>query len=487
MTDTSYLWSIAFPILVGLYILLIASVFFKILLENRNPLKTQSYLILLVLLPVGGLIIYFFFGVSYRKEKLFSRKKIFENNLIKKWMDEYVSLFKRHEAVLAEVFEEKIKIPKLLFETEKAITSARNDIRVLKNGEEKFQSLLEDLKEAKHHIHIEYYIIIDDTIGNDIFDILKEKAKKGLEVRLIYDDVGSIGLSKKAIRSLESAGVEVGAYMPVLLPRFANKVNYRNHRKIVVIDGTIGYTGGINVEDKYINAPGRGYWRDTHMRIFGDAVKSLQLLFLLDWYFVKEHLIEPSDIYFPECDLDRFQMCSIIGSGPDSDTQSMMELYFSLITNTREEILITTPYFIPNESILTAIITAAKSGVKVKMLLPKNADSVFIHEATLSFLKPVIKSGAEVYLYEKGMIHAKTIVVDGRVSTVGTANLDYRSFEQNSEVNAVIYDEKVARRLKKDFEEDLENAFLIDLKWLKKRGLLNRFIGSFARLFAPLL
>jgi len=471
-----------------IYYGLIAIIFFRILLENKDPLKTQSYLLLLVLFPVIGLIIYFFFGVNYRKQKMFSRKAITDQVFISRWINLYEERLSQNRELAEEMFEEKYKLPYLFFRNSYSVLTARNRVRILNNGESKFPLLLEKLRAARHHIHLEYYIIIDDIIGRAVIDILCQKARKGVEVRLIYDPIGSSRLSNKALRRMEAAGVQAEAYNPVLFATFANRVNYRNHRKVVIIDGRIGFVGGINIADYYINEPAtEEFWRDTHCMIEGDAVYSLQMLFLLNWYFVRRELVQPQPEYFPTVDLSSGVACAFVGSSPDSDSQYLMEAYFSMITNARHEILITTPYLIPNESILTALKTSAKSGVKVKILLPETSDTPFVHSASFTFVEDLIENDIEIYLYRKGVVHSKIIIVDEELCTIGSANMDYRSFDNNAEVNAFFFDEQLSKEAKHYYLEDLQSARLIDLETWRRRPWWQKLMGSVARLVAPLL
>lgn len=475
-------------VFLAIYYGIIAAIFFRILLENKNPLKTQSYLLLLVLLPVFGLIIYFFFGVNYRKQKMFSRKAVTDQVFISQWINMYEERLSQNRDLAEEMFEEKYKLPYLFFRNASSVLTARNRVRILNNGEEKFPLLLEKLRQARHHIHMEYYIIIDDIIGTAVIDILCRKAREGIEVRLIYDSIGSNGLSNKAIRRMKEAGVEAEAYNPVLFASLANKVNYRDHRKVVIIDGSIGFVGGINIADYYINEPTTDeFWRDTHCMIEGDAIYYLQMLFLLNWYFVRKKLVEPKPQYFPEIDLPGGVACVFVGSSPDSDSQYLMEAYFSMITNARHEILITSPYLIPNESILTALKTSAKSGVKVKILLPEKSDTPFVHSASLTFLEDLLENDIEIYLYRKGVVHSKIIIVDEELCTIGSANMDYRSFDNNAEVNAFFFDEQLSKEAKRYYEEDLRHSRQVDLEEWRGRPWWLKVMGSVARLIAPLL
>jgi len=470
-----------------IYYALVIRVFFKILLDNKNPLKTQSYLLLIVLLPFVGLIIYFYFGLNYRKEKLFSRKKVVEQKIIKEWLHEYDLTLHQNKEYFYEKMQEKAKFAILSFKNELAVFTNNNKVEILWNGENKFARLLHDLESAKNNIHLEYYMINDDVIGNKVIDVLCKKSKVRVKVRVIYDPVGS-RLSRQSLARMRDSGIEVFSYMPVLLTRLANKINYRDHRKIALIDGAIGYVGGMNIADHYINGNSNKTWRDTHLRIEGDAVNMLQMLFLLNWYFVSGQLIKPSPKIFSEEHAVRSGVyMGILGSSPDSDSQSMMEAYFSMITNARSEVLISTPYFIPNESILTALITAAKSGVEVSIIMPQKADSFFVNAASHTFINDLVEQGIKVYLFQDGIIHAKIIIVDECLCTVGSANMDYRSFEQNAEVNAFIYNIAIAKQLKNQFADDLSHSTLVDLKDWNKRPFYHKLFGSLARVIAPLL
>jgi len=478
---------VLYPLFLVIYYSIVIKVFFKILLENKHPLKTQSYLLLIILLPIVGLLIYFYFGVNYRKEKMFSRKKVFEQKILKEWITEHRERLLQNKAFYKDLMQEKAKIPFLGFANELSIFTNNNSVEILHNGENKFPRLLKELEQAKQNIHIEYYMINDDIIGNQFIDILCRKSKNRIKVRLIFDPVGS-NLSRAMLAKMEDSGIEVYKFMPVLLTRFANKINYRDHRKIVVIDGKIGYVGGMNIADHYINGLGKTFWRDTHLRIEGDAVNTLQMLFLLSWYFVSGQLLKLDTKLFNVSSTGRSGVfMGILGSSPDSDSESMMEAYFSMITNARDEVLISTPYFIPNESILTALKTAAKSGVTVKIIMPKKADSFFVSAASQTFIEDLVEQGVEIYLYEKGVIHSKVIIVDECLCTIGSANMDYRSFEQNSEVNAFIYNHSLAEELKRQFEDDLLSSKIVELHSWSKRSFTKKLVGSFARVVAPLL
>lgn len=475
-------------ILLAVYYAIVIVFFFRILLENKNPLKTQSYLLLMVLLPIIGMLIYLFFGVNFRRQKLYSRKGFSDQRIIQSWIKDYDKLLSGSFDDVHQYLNEKAKLPFLFWRNNFSSLSANNFVQVFTNGEEKFPVLLDKLRTAQHHIHLEYYIFDDDVLGNKVMDILCERAQNGVEVRMIVDALGSNKLRQKSIKRLKKSGVVYYEYHPVIFTSLANRVNYRDHRKIVVVDGSIGFVGGINVADKYINTKeSTNYWRDTHCMIEGEAVHSLQILFILNWYFVSKNLIHPNISYFPEISKKGDTLTSIISSDPDSDNPNLMEGYFSMITTARNEILIITPYFIPNESVLTALKTSAKGGAKVILLLPQESDSVFVHSASLTYMGELLKNDIQVYLYKKGMIHSKVMIIDEELSTIGTANLDYRSFDNNAEVNAVFFDQELAVELKDQFLKDLINAEKLDYLSWKNRPLRIKLIGSFGRLVSPLL
>lgn len=475
-------------ILLAAYYAVVIVFFFRILLENKNPLKTQSYLLLMVLLPIIGMLIYLFFGINFRRQKLYSRKGFSDQKIIQKWITDYDNLLSKRFDDVHEYLNEKAKLPFLFWRNNYSALSGNNHVQIFNNGEEKFPVLLEKLHQAKNHIHLEYYIFDDDVIGNKIIDILCERAQSGVEVRMIVDALGSNNLHSKTIKRLQKSGVQFREYHPVIFTSLANRVNYRDHRKIVVVDGFIGFVGGINVADKYINTDeSKNYWRDTHCKIEGEAVYSLQILFILNWYFVSRKLLLPDTNYFPLIAKSGESLTSIISSDPDSDNPNLMEGYFSMITTARDEILISTPYFIPNESILTALKTSAKGGVNIVLLLPEKSDSVFVHSASLTYMGELLRNDIQVYFYKKGMIHSKVMIIDEELSTVGTANMDYRSFDNNAEVNAVFFDQKLAKELKGQFLIDLDDAEKLDYIAWKNRPLRIKLIGSFGRLVSPLL
>ena len=467
---------------------------YQVILDNKPPQKTISWLLVLILLPVVGMLMYVFLGQNFRKEKIFSQKGIGDFYRIEQLkQQQLLGLHKLHsnpnwKDFTNENIRSKLNVIKLMLNNSKALLSENNKVSVLNNGSETFTAIIEALNQAKDHIHLEYYIIEDDDLGNRIKNILIKKAREGVKVRLIYDDVGSWNLNDLFIKPLTDEGVEVYGFMPVKFPRFTSKINYRNHRKIIVVDGTIGFVGGLNIADRYLyGEPMLGFWRDTHLRIEGDAVKGLQTVFLIDWHFVSKQHIRDYNRYFPTVPQLNTCFVQIIASGPDSDWASIMHAYFAAVATAKKYIYISTPYFVPNESILTAMKTTAMSGVDVRMILPDYSDSHLVLWSTKSYISELLEAGIKIYLYQYGFIHSKLFIVDDILSSVGTANLDVRSLDQNFEVNAIVYNELTARELKKYFIDDLTECKRITSNGWALRSREDKIKESFARVFSPLL
>jgi cardiolipin synthase len=474
-------------VLLTINYLLVIIVAFFILLKNINPTKTVTYIIVLVFFPFFGLIVYYLFGQEYRKNKIFNRKHILNQKLVENVNKQLEPEKQEIKDLKDDLLDERIKLVKLLHSSKESPLTTKNEVEIIKNGENKFKILLDDLKNAKDHIHLEYYILRDDKIGLKIIDILCEQASKGISVKLSIDDVGS-SISRKEKKRLTKSGVVWHSFMPVLFPGFTGKMNYRNHRKIAIIDGKIGYIGGINISDTYVNYDDSDdYWRDTHLRICGEAVKALQIHFLMTWEFVSGKDISIKDNYFPNVEYDVNVAMQIAASGPDTDWANIMEVIFAAIVTSEKYVYLTTPYFIPNDQIITALQVASKCGVDVRLLIPKGSDSWTAKHATNSYLECLMEANVKVYRYCKGFIHAKTMVVDDMFSTVGTTNMDYRSFNINFEINAIIYDEAKSKELKSHFFEDLEDSEEIELERWRKRPKLQKLKESYSRLWAPLL
>lgn len=369
-----------------------------------------------------------------------------------------------------------------------AVYSQDNKVDIFTDGHEKFDALLHDLSQATDHIHLLYYILRHDELGTQLADVLVKKAQEGVDVRLLYDDMGSRSLSRKYVRRLKHAGVHVESFFPSLIPKINLKINFRNHRKLAVIDGKVGYIGGFNIGDEYLGKdPKFGYWRDTHMRVIGHAVRQMQTRFILDWNAAtKTHEIGYEDRFYASEGEGNVGI-QIVSSGPDSEWEQIKFGYIRMILSAKEYIYIQTPYFIPDESLMDALRVAVLSGVKVKIMIPNKPDHPFVYWATLSHIGDLLRAGAEAYIYQNGFLHAKTIVVDGDVSSVGTANIDVRSFRLNFEVNAFLYDEPTAQKLVESFQNDMMHSTQMTAKLYEERSLVIKFKESISRLLSPIL
>ncbi len=472
-----------------IYICVLILVCLRIIYETRSSTKTIAYLLFCIFAPVIGILFYLAFGINYWRKKLYSHKtgedlKILKH--LKKEIVQYNEVIINRESISQDDNDE---LANMLIKDLHSPLTGNNTLKILLNGEEKFPELIKCLKGAKHHIHIEYYIYEHDEIGTAIIELLIKKAQEGVQVRFIYDDFGSPTLKKKIEKRMRAAGIEVYPFHKVQFYLLANRINYRNHRKIVVVDGQTGFVGGINVSDKYINnKKGQLFWRDTHLRIDGPGVYYLQYLFLADWNFCCKGHLKVEDIYFEKkLTLKDDTHVQIVGSGPDSAHPSVLFSILQAIYLAKKEILITTPYFIPGDSVLDALRIAASSGLSVKLLVPGKCDSRLVNAASKANYNALLQAGIEIYIYQKGFVHSKTLVTDGKLSMIGTANMDYRSFELNFEVNAIVYDKPFAEKMRRIFFDDLKYAQKLDpKKWYKRRFYIKLF-EKIAALFSPCL
>lgn len=475
-------------VFVILYILTVASVVFNIILENRNPVRTLAWITVLVTVPLVGFIFYLYFGVNYRKVKMFSMKGLGDMKWLQYMSEDQKQLIQKSEFLKRRESLEVRKLMTLLLNNSKALLTRFNRVEILNNGVETFPALFQALEGARKFIHLEYYIIVDGYLADRLKEILLRKAAEGVEVRIIYDDVGSWKLSKEFIRELRNAGIQIFPFLPVRFHHFANKANYRNHRKIAVVDGEVGFVGGLNIADRYVDGvPGIGCWRDTHLKVEGEAVTSLQVIFLIDWYFVRQELLLNKEEYLPYIQSEDHVLVQTVSSGPDSDWASIQQSYFTLINMAKRYVYISTPYFMPGETTLNALKTAAMGGVDVRLLLPHRSDSWLTHWCSRSYVEELLEAGVKIYWYQPGINHSKVIVVDGIVASVGTANMDLRSFEQNFEVSLIIYDREVVKQLATDFLNDLKESAMATVQYWKFRAKKDKVFESVARLFAPLL
>ncbi|MFP4456749.1 MAG: cardiolipin synthase [Clostridia bacterium] len=456
-----------------------------IFLENKDPSRTIAWLVVLFLLPWVGFVFYILFGRTTFKRKLRADSGLKDPLYLKHTVEMQMDTLKSIK------FETKTKdikkLIKLLLENSSSIVTSNNNVEVLTNGEDTFSSMLEAIEKAKDHIHLEFFIIKDSEIGEKFKRLLMKKAKQGVKVRVIYDAVGSWKLSDAFINDLAGAGVEIHPFRPVLFPLFSRDLNYRNHRKIIVVDGKVGFLGGLNIGDEYLGKNKKlGFWRDTHIKIEGEATSILQLIFFNGWnYVVKEEL--PFDMhYYPPYETMGDTMTQIVASGADSSWLNIMQAYFKMIMIAEDRLWISTPYLVPNEAVLTALKTAALSGVDVKIIIPSKADHFTAYWASQDNIEGLLEAGVKIFKYKKGFIHAKVLLVDDICVSIGTANLDYRSLELNYEVNAFMYDKDIVIRVLRDFRQDFLDSEIIDFAEFKKRPLRHKILEAFGRLVSPL-
>lgn len=463
-----------------------------ILIENRNPTKTISWILVIVFLPVIGLLLYYFFGQKFVKVRRLKRVNEAQTIRLKKewerlepYMERNIERINDRIGALSRVFSflknEKLSSP-----------TTGNQVKLLINGEEKFPEFVKSLREAQHSIHLEYYIFEMGDIGREVLEILEKKAENGIFVRLLIDSIGSPALVKYLSKRKDLC-FEFRRFLPVTFTSLGNS-NYRNHRKIAVIDGRVGYVGGINISDRYINKPGNGnpiFWRDTAVKIEGPAVTMLQIGFWNSWNLADGTPFQLNDGYLlhrmPNTEKKDKAAVSFVESDPGSLGPFNMEAILVGVGEADRKIQLITPYYIPSDELATALKVAAASGLEVELMLPKKSDSYIVQHASLSFIKPLLERGVKVYFYKKGFIHAKTINIDGKLSYIGTVNLDIRSFYINYEIAAVISDETFCAQLEEQFERDKEDCELMTLAEWKKRSAWKRGLDSACRLLAPLL
>ncbi|MGM9987293.1 MAG: cardiolipin synthase [Bacillaceae bacterium] len=457
-----------------------------IFLENRNPTKTLIWIIALSLVPLVGFFAYLWFGQNYRRKRMFQKKALEDQLLYAKYWET-----RGDDLGPTKILKEYALVYRLARKHSKSPISQKTITKVLTNGQEKFDAVIESLEQAEKHIHLEYYIVRDDGIGRQIKDILIRKAKAGVKVRFLYDAVGSLSLPKSYVRDLQDAGVQMVSFFPVKIPILNDKINYRNHRKIIVIDSYIGYVGGINIGDEYLGKVEQyGFWRDTHLQVVGDAVQNLQFIFMQDWYYMTGEVID-RELYVPiEHNIGGKEDeggVQIISGGPDTEWETLKQLFFALITSARQSIWIATPYFIPDEDILSAIKIAAIAGIDVRILMPGRPDKKLVFNASRSYFQEMLEAGAKIYEYKHGFMHSKIIIVDGKLASIGTANMDMRSFHLNFEINAFLYGTDSTCKLVEDFKNDIQESNEIELEVFRKRSLWQRIAESFSRLLSPLL
>lgn len=461
-----------------LYLAVILTTIFVVILDNRNPVKTMAWILVLFFLPVIGLVFYFFFGRDTRKERLISKKGY--SRLSKRPMAEYQA----QEAFYD--LDRKNALVSFFRRINNALPFDGNQVDVYTDGYAMLQALMHEVSLAKHHIHLQFYIFENDPVGRLLRDLLIDKAREGVKIRLLYDDVGCWKVDRLFYDEMLCEGIEVQSFLKVRFPRFTSKVNYRNHRKIAIIDGKVGFIGGMNIAERYLKGFSWGRWRDTHMRIKGKAVYGLQTSFLTDWYFVDRMLLTSAE-YFPKMTEEGNVVTQIVTSDPVGGWHDIMQGLVKALCSAKRYFYIETPYLLPTDEVIIALQTAALAGVDVRVMLPKRADAFIIHKGSLSYLDELMRAGVKVYLYRRGFLHSKVWVSDDEWASVGSTNMDFRSLEHNFEANAFLYDKEMALRLKEIFLADQKHSLPLSRKVWSKRSWKNKITESVVRLLAPLL
>ena len=460
-----------------------------IFFQRRSPRTVWTWLLLLYFIPILGFVLYLMIGQDFHKSRMFKMKEI--EGEIKYAVRRQGENIYRRKLMLANP--EMNRFRNLILynlEAGEAVLTDNNDVRIYTDGVQKFQALIREIEQAERYIHLQYYIIKNDELWKKLEEVLTRKARQGVEVRVLFDSMGCRTMHHKDWERLERAGIMTAEFFPAAFGKLQLRVNYRNHRKIVVIDGRIGFVGGFNIGREYISRDEKfGYWRDTHLCIEGAAVTTLAVRFVLDWnYAARENLfLEDALFQLPQYVRNGHDPVQIISSGPDSRTKTIHDHYLNMIHSAKDHIYLQTPYFIPDDSILDALRIASRSGIDVRIMVPCKPDHPFVYWATYSYLGEMVETGAKCYVYNNGFLHAKTLCVDGMVGSVGTANMDIRSFELNFEVNAVIYSERTVQRLEKAFENDIGKCTQVTWNLYDQRTMVIRVKEQFSRLLSPLL
>lgn len=465
-----------------------------IFFERRDPKSVWAWLLLLYFIPIVGIVFYIILGQDFKKSRMFRMKEV-EDAISSEIRHQEEDIVENRFGKLGSEYKDYEDMVLYNLESADSVFVDNNQVEVYTDGKEKFKALAEELKQAEDYIHLQYYIIKPDEAFEMIRPILEEKARQGVEVRVLFDSMGCRTMKKKHWKSLHAAGIQTAEFFPAFLKKFQLRINYRNHRKLVIIDGRVGFLGGFNIGREYLGMDEYfKYWRDTHLKIAGEAVHALNLRFILDWNFaakenlslkkylqVAAHKSIPSDFSYKNVGMQ------IISSGPDSMHQTIRDNYIRMIHKAKHHIYIQSPYFIPDEAMLNALQIAAMSGIDVKVMIPCKPDHMFVYWATYSYINDLLEAGVKCYKYDPGFLHVKGISVDGLVSCFGTANMDIRSFQLNFEVNAVIYDENVSRELDRRFEKDMEECTRITALEYAKRSRMIRIKEQVSRLLSPIM
>ena len=489
------LFSTSYPILdyilASAYILLVVFTIAKILLDTTTTSKTLGYILLVLVFPLVGILFYFSFGINYRHRKITNKvkalKEVYSASYKKivpddteKYLKTYSNSIGKYHDLIHFIY--KLGMEKLSI----------NEFKLLINGEEKFPEVLRTLETAKNFIHMEYYDWENDTRGNQIKEVLCSKMKEGVKVRVMYDAYASRKMKHNIVKELKNCGAEIYPVIKIKFTEFANRMNHRDHRKVIIVDGHTGFVGGINISDRYDNSIDTGlYWRDTHVKIMGETVHNLQRHFIVNWNGAQPNKLSVNKELFPELNQNNTEkepeFAQIVAGGPIYPISNIMLAYFKIFTSAKEKLYITNPYFIPNDSILDALKQAAISGVDVRLMMPEKSDSAVVGAAAKFYFEELLKVGVKIFLYKKGFVHAKTVVADNNLSVVGTANMDIRSFDLNFEIMSVIYGKNFAHQLEQAFLDDLKECTELSYTQWTKQGVFRKLSYAIANLVSSFL
>ena len=472
--------NIVYNVLLVLYILTVLTVIVVVLSENRNPVKSIAWVLVLVLLPVLGLVIYLIFGRSLKGMSLISRSHLRELRRLNDFPNDI-----DHEESLSEDTHQIISLVNKLAGPHLFVG---NDIEIFTSGQDKFDALKRDILAARDYIHVQYFILENDKTGSELMQLLIDKAREGVQVRVLYDYVGSFYMHSHVLKRMRAAGIDVHPFLKLTFMQFAFRINWRNHRKIVVIDGKVGYVGGMNIADRYVVGDKKWVpWRDTHLRITGESVAALLYSFVIDWDFTTRNLLTSPTMHYAERPVNPEYMVQMMSSGPTNRWNNISFVFFKAITLAKRCVYIQTPYFLPSDSLLKALQSVALAGVDVRLMIPRQSDSAMLRLATGSYIKECLLSGIKIYLYEPTIMHAKVLIVDDEFVTTGSTNFDFRSFEHNFEFNVLVYSKEFNSKMKAIFEEDMKQSTRLTLSKWKKRPMLQKALESIVRLISPIL
>lgn len=474
--NTTWLW---WTVTIA-YAVIILGVIAVVVSENRNPVKSLAWVTVLLVVPAVGLLLYIFFGRNIQNKRIISRRNRRKLKRLEVRSKAGTSKVRRSPAVMQHI--------KLVNSLQGSPLYEGNHIEIFNNGHDKFEALMRDIAGARKYINLEYYIFSDDSTGTRVAQALMERARAGVKVRIIYDSVGSFKTKGKFFRKMKEAGIEAYPFFEVVFPPFGTRVNWRNHRKIIIIDGTIGYVGGMNIADRYIDG-GKNFpmWRDLHLRVTGPGVAALQQSFAVDWNFMGQPLIEEEPGNACEGATEQEAAIQLLTGGPVNQWMNLTLMFHKAISTASKLVYLQTPYFLPTEGLLHALQVASLSKVDVRIMLPRRSDSDMLRWASFSYIQECLRAGIKVYLYDKGMLHSKAVIIDDEFATVGSTNFDFRSFEHNFEANLLVYSKEFNARMRAQFIEDQRDCIRVNAATWRKRPYLEKGLESVMRLFAPIL